>query len=53
MIGLGTLLLQPPDQTALVRDPGYLKVTVTAVEELLRHLSIVQPGTPAHGHGRH
>jgi len=44
-IGLGTLLLlQHPDQLALVRDdPTVLR---TAIEEILRHLSIVQSGSP-------
>lgn len=44
-IGLGTLLLtQHPDQLALVRDdPSVLR---TAVEEILRFLSIVHTGSP-------
>jgi cytochrome P450 len=44
-IGLGTLLLtQHPEQLALVRDdPTVLR---TAVEEILRFLSIVQSGSP-------
>jgi cytochrome P450 len=44
MLGLGTfLLLQHPDQIALIReDPT---VVTTAVEELLRYLSVVQFGT--------
>jgi cytochrome P450 len=44
-IGLGTLLLsQHPDQLALVRDdPTVLR---TAVEEILRFLSIVHTGSP-------
>jgi cytochrome P450 len=44
-IGLGTLLLlRHPDQLALVRDdPTVLR---SAIEEILRHLSIVQSGSP-------
>lgn len=44
-VGLGTLLLlQHPDQLALVRDdPTVLR---SAIEEILRHLSIVQSGSP-------
>jgi len=44
-IGLGTLLLtQHPDQLAMVRDdPTVLR---TAVEEILRFLSIVHTGSP-------
>ncbi|GAA3526893.1 cytochrome P450 [Amycolatopsis ultiminotia] len=44
-IGLGTLLLtQHPDQLAMVRDdPAVLR---TAVEEILRFLSIVHSGSP-------
>ncbi|MFG1609532.1 cytochrome P450 [Actinoplanes sp. NPDC049265] len=44
-IGLGILLLsQHPEQLALVRDdPGVLR---TAVEEILRYLSIVNTGVP-------
>ncbi|MCS7482869.1 cytochrome P450 [Umezawaea endophytica] len=44
-IGLGTLLLiQHPEQLALVRDdPSVLR---TAVEEVLRYLSIVHTGSP-------
>ncbi|MBV1938487.1 cytochrome P450 [Streptomyces sp. BV286] len=45
MIGLGTLvLLQNPEQLALVRDARDPKVVAGAVEELLRYLSIVQVG---------
>ncbi|WAU84327.1 cytochrome P450 [Streptomyces sp. Qhu-G9] len=45
MIGLGTLvLLQNPEQLALVRDTQDPKVVAGAVEELLRYLSIVQVG---------
>ena len=44
-IGLGTLLLlQHPDQLALVRDDP--KMIASAVEEILRYLSIVHSGTP-------
>lgn len=44
-IGLGTLLLlQHPDQLARVRDDP--EVVPSAVEEILRYLSIVQSGTP-------
>jgi cytochrome P450 len=44
-IGLGVLLLsQHPEQLALVRDdPGVLR---TAIEEILRYLSIVNSGVP-------
>ncbi|MFJ9087909.1 cytochrome P450 [Streptomyces sp. NPDC102384] len=45
MISLGTLLLlQHPDQLALVRDTDDPAVIRTAVEELLRYLSIVHLG---------
>ena len=44
-IGLGTLLLlQHPDQLALVRDDP--EMITGAVEEILRYLSIVHTGTP-------
>jgi cytochrome P450 len=44
-IGLGTLLLlQHPDQLSLVRDDP--EVITSAVEELLRYLTIVHTGTP-------
>ncbi|HEX3207286.1 MAG TPA: cytochrome P450, partial [Propionibacteriaceae bacterium] len=44
-IGLGTLLLlQHPDQLALVRDDP--ESTSSAVEEILRYLTIVHSGTP-------
>ncbi|MEU5213839.1 cytochrome P450 [Streptomyces sp. NPDC020742] len=45
MITLGTLLLlQHPDQLALIRETDDPKVIVSAVEELLRYLSIVHLG---------
>ncbi|MBV7244638.1 cytochrome P450 [Streptomyces sp. MW-W600-10] len=45
MISLGTLLLlEHPDQLALVRDTDDPAVIRTAVEELLRYLSIVHLG---------
>ncbi|MFF7334793.1 cytochrome P450 [Streptomyces sp. NPDC090306] len=45
MISLGTLLLlQNPDDLALVRDADDPRVVATAVEELLRYLSIVHLG---------
>jgi cytochrome P450 len=44
-IGLGTLLLlQHPDQFALVRDDP--EMITSAVEEILRYLTIVDTGTP-------
>jgi cytochrome P450 len=44
-IGLGTLLLlQHPDQLALVRDDQ--EMITGAVEEILRYLTIVDTGTP-------
>jgi cytochrome P450 len=44
-LGLGTLLLlQHPDQLALVRDDS--EMITGAVEEMLRYLSIVHTGTP-------
>ena len=44
-IGLGTLLLlQHPDQLVLVRDDP--EMITSAVEEILRYLSIVHTGTP-------
>ena len=51
MLGLGTLaLLQHPDQLAKVRDdPAAIE---PAVEELMRFLSIVHCGNPAHDEGR-
>ncbi|SCE09174.1 cytochrome P450 [Streptomyces sp. DvalAA-19] len=43
MIGLGTLaLLQNPDQADIIRDTDDPKTLATAVEELLRYLSIAQ-----------
>ncbi|WP_210583874.1 cytochrome P450 [Streptomyces sp. GESEQ-35] len=45
MISLGTLaLLENPDQLALLRDTDDPKVIASAVDELLRYLSIVQTG---------
>jgi cytochrome P450 len=45
MIALGTLaLLQQPDQLALLRDGGDPELVATAVEELLRYLTITQTG---------
>jgi cytochrome P450 len=45
MIGLGVLaLLQNPDQAAVLRDAEDAKVVASAVEELLRYLSIIQNG---------
>lgn len=45
MIGLGVLaLLENPDQLAVVRDAEDPKVLASAVEELLRYLSIIQNG---------
>jgi cytochrome P450 len=45
MIGLGVLaLLENADQAALIRDTDDEKVVATAVEELLRYLSIIQNG---------
>lgn len=45
MIPLGTLvLLQNPDQLALLRDTDDPKVVAAAVEELLRYLTIVHTG---------
>ncbi|BBY09240.1 hypothetical protein MNVI_45580 [Mycobacterium noviomagense] len=45
MIGLGILaLLQHPDQAAFLRDTDDPKVIATAVEELMRYLSIIQTG---------
>ncbi|SDO06562.1 Cytochrome P450 [Streptomyces sp. cf386] len=45
MISLGTLLLlQHPDQLALVHDAEDPKAIVSAVEEMLRYLSIVHLG---------
>ncbi|MET7640790.1 cytochrome P450 [Streptomyces sp. NPDC005438] len=45
MIALGTLLLlEHPDQLALIRDTDEPKVVATAVEELLRYLTIVHLG---------
>jgi cytochrome P450 len=37
-------LLEHPDQLALIRDAEDPKVTATAVEELMRYLSIIQTG---------
>ncbi|WP_435110927.1 cytochrome P450 [Nocardiopsis synnemataformans] len=45
MIALGTLaLLEHPDQFALLRDTEDPKVVASAVEELLRYLSIIHDG---------
>jgi cytochrome P450 len=45
MIGLGALaLLEHPDQLQLLRDTDDPKVIATAVEELMRYLSIIQTG---------
>ncbi|WP_156687137.1 cytochrome P450 [Mycobacterium sp. Marseille-P9652] len=45
MIGLGVLaLLQNPDQLAVLRDAEEPKIIASAVEELLRYLSIIQNG---------
>ncbi|MDP4501774.1 cytochrome P450 [Nonomuraea turcica] len=45
MIPLGTLvLLQNPDQLAVLRDTDEAKVVAAAVEELLRYLTIVHTG---------
>ena len=45
MIRLGVLaLLENPDQIAVIRDTDDPKVIASAVEELLRYLSIIQNG---------
>ncbi len=45
MIGIGVLaLLENPDQLAIMRDAEDPKVIASAVEELLRYLSIIQNG---------
>ncbi|MFZ0834462.1 MAG: cytochrome P450 [Mycobacterium sp.] len=45
VIGLGVLaLLEHPDQLAIIRDADDPKVVATAVEELMRYLSIIQNG---------
>ncbi|BBY24520.1 cytochrome P450 [Mycobacterium stomatepiae] len=45
MIGLGVLaLLENPDQLAVIRDAEDPKILASAVEELLRYLSIIQNG---------
>ncbi len=45
MIGLGVLaLLEHPDQWELLRDTDDPKAIATAVEELMRYLSIIQTG---------
>ncbi|WP_214364488.1 cytochrome P450 [Pseudonocardia sp. H11422] len=47
MLGLGTLaLLRHPDQLAILRDARDPAVLHTAVEELMRWLSVVPSGTP-------
>ncbi len=45
MLGLGVLaLLENPDQIAVIRDSDDPKIVASAVEELLRYLSIIQNG---------
>jgi cytochrome P450 len=45
MIGLGTLvLLENPDQLAILRDDSDPRTIVDAVEELLRYLTIIHGG---------
>lgn len=45
MIGIGVLaLLQNPEQLAVIRDAEDPKIIASAVEELLRYLSIIQNG---------
>jgi cytochrome P450 len=45
MIGLGVLaLLENPDQAAVLRETDDPKIVASAVEELLRYLSIIQNG---------
>ncbi|TAM65456.1 cytochrome P450 [Mycobacterium sp.] len=45
MIGLGVLaLLEKPDQLAVIRDAEDPKIIASAVEELMRYLSIIQNG---------
>jgi cytochrome P450 len=45
MIGIGVLaLLEHPDQLAIMRDAEDPKIIASAVEELLRYLSIIQNG---------
>jgi len=45
MIGIGVLaLLEHPDQLAVMRDADDPKIIASAVEELLRYLSIIQNG---------
>ena len=54
MIGLGVLaLLENPDQAAVIRDAEDPKILASAVEELLRYLSIIQNGQRRVARRRH